>query len=264
MIYRQMNARDLSALTELWLCCFEESREAVDLFFKRNLSDTHGYLAEHENQPIAALYLIDCTLCGKKAHYLCGAATLPAYRGKGIMSALVEFALDDAKRRGDSFSALLPADDGLYRFYARLGYLPNGAASSVTLNAEDGTFEPGEPDAARLQAVCNGDNFLLWNKDFVDFAAQYYACYGVRVLKSRNALAFCEQDGGHTVVFYAIYNDIKELKALLYQNGVRRFTLIGGGENPLFQKAQPYRCGMIRPLDNTALPKQFYIGITLS
>ena len=264
MIYRQMNARDIPALTELWLCCFEEDREAVKLFFKRNLSDTHGYLAEHEHQPIAALYLIDCTLCGKKAHYLCGAATLPAYRGKGIMSALVEFALSDAKLRGDSFSTLLPADEGLYRFYARLGYLPNGAAASVSLNAEKGEIAPGEPETALLQTSCHHDNFLLWNKDYIAFAEKYYSCYGVKIFKSRNALAFCEQDSERTDVLYAIYNDIKELKALLYQNGVRKFTLLGAAESPLLQNAQPFRCGMLRALDNSKISEHFYIGITLS
>ena len=264
MIYRQMNARDLPALTELWLTCFDESREAVELFFKRNLSDTHGYLAEHENQIVAALYLIDCTLCGKKAHYLCGAATLPAYRGKGIMSALVEFALDDAKKRGDSFSALLPADDGLYNFYARLGYVPIGSAACVSLNAEKGEVTKGEPDFERLQTACYHDNFLLWNKEYIAFAEKYYSCYGTRVFKSRNALAFCEQDGEDAGVFYAVYNDIKELKTLLYQNGIRQFRLTGGGENPLFQGAEPKRCGMLRVLDGSPAPEHFYIGITLS
>lgn len=264
MIYRQMNARDIPALSELWLSCFEESREAVELFFKRNLSYTHGYLAGYENRPVAALYLIDCTLCGKKAHYLCGAATLPEYRGKGIMSALVEFALSDAKLRGDSFSTLMPADDGLYRFYSRLSYSPNGSAASVKLSAEQNETAQGKPDIEQLQTTCYKDNFLLWNKQFVDFAARYYSCYGTRVLKSRNVLAFCEQDGEHADVFYAVYNDIKELKALLFQNGVRQFRLIGGAENPLFQNAEPFRCGMIRALNNAPLPNHFYIGITLS
>ena len=42
--------------------------------------------------------------------------------GFGIMAALIGHALKDAADRGDRYSLLLPADEPLYRYYARFGY----------------------------------------------------------------------------------------------------------------------------------------------
>lgn len=266
MEYRRSKTEDVPQLLALWLTCFSEKEEAAELFFKRNLSYTRGYLAADKGNPIAALYLVDCTLCGKRAHYLCGAATLPQYRKRGVMSALIQYALTDAKQRGDSYSVLLPANDGLYDFYARLGYQPKCTACTVTVacdEAADG-IPTGTPDFQRLQAECNQDKFLLWNNSFIQFAKDYYACYGVHSIQSENAFALYEQNGDFAEVFYAIYNDIKELKTLLSEKGVRRFSLTGGGENPLFQHAERVACGMIRPLGQDSVPDEIFIGITLS
>ena len=132
--FRQTAARDVPQLSDLWLACFEDTPQAVKLFFERNKSDLHGYAATEDGAVIAAVYLIDCTLNGRQAHYLCGAATLPSHRKRGVMSALIDYALGDAAARGDSFSVLLPANDGLYRFYARLGYQKGCTAHALTLD----------------------------------------------------------------------------------------------------------------------------------
>ena len=67
-------------LKKLWLDCFEEKIEAVDLFFNRCLDFTSIYTASIEDKPVAMLYLVHSTLNGKKAHYLCCAATSLDYR----------------------------------------------------------------------------------------------------------------------------------------------------------------------------------------
>jgi predicted acetyltransferase len=54
--------------------------------------------------------------------YICGAATLPAFRGRGIMGELLSDSFDEMKQRGDSFSSLIPASDSLYSYYERFGY----------------------------------------------------------------------------------------------------------------------------------------------
>ena len=265
MIYRSAESGDIPRLCGLWLSCFDEKPEAAKCFFERNLSDTHGYLAEENGEIIAAVYLIDCRLRGQRAHYLCGAATKPSHRGRGVMSRLIGFALDDAVRRGDRFSTLLPADEGLYRFYAQLGYT---AGCEVRTRAFDcGAESPasaGEPDTQALQRLCCKDRSLFWDQSFIDFAGRYYGCYGVKTLKSAYALAFADCDNGCADVFYALYNDISELKSLLSAEGVRRFSLAGCGENPLFSGAPAKKYGMIKSLTDENPPDGVYIGITLS
>ncbi len=262
--YRKAYAEDVIQLKKLWLSCFSEREEAAELFFIRNSDTYHGYCACDGSNIISALYLIDCTLCGKKAHYLCGAATLPWYRKQGIMSELIEFALADAEARGDCFSALLPANEKLYGYYAARGYNPIGAACTAGFNCDkqDG-YSEGKPDFEELQKARFTDKFLLWNNNYIAFAEEYYACYGVRSVKSENVFALYEPKGDCADVFYAAFNDLKELKVLLHAQGVRRFSLTGSPMDPLFKNVKPEKRGMLRSLGDSDLPDGFYIGITL-
>ena len=264
---RAIGKSDLPRLLGLWCDCFSEKEETARLFFERNLSDTHGYLAEENGAPIAAVYLVGCTLCGKPAHYLCGAATRREYRGRGVMTALIDFALRDAQRRGDCYSVLLPASEGLYRFYGRMGYVPCGAVCRKTMTTDGGkpVDRAGEPDWEALQQRCHKDKFLLWNKNYIRFAAAYYACYGVTVLQNAHVFALLEQNGAAADVFYAVYDSIEELKYTLSAAGVRRFTLTGCAEAPLFSGCEAQRCGMAKSLQGGCeLPGRVFIGLTMN
>ncbi len=155
--FSKTDKTDLPALKALWLTCFEEDERAAELFFERTMSFTHAYKATENGEFIAAVYLVGCTLNGRQAHYLCGAATRPDCRNRGVMSGLIRFALDDAKNRGDVFSVLFPADEGLYRFYSRLGYLAKCTARTRRLTRADlgDTQNPGcgTPDTDVLQKL---------------------------------------------------------------------------------------------------------------
>lgn len=268
IVYRKAQPRDVPPLKALWLQCFQEKEAAVTLFFAESPPFGNAYLAERGTEIIAAVYLLDCMLCGEPAHYLCGAATLPACRGKGVMTVLIDTALRDAARRGNRYSVLLPADDGLYDFYARMGYLPLGAVCRKE-------FDCGEALAAqersalreweKLQMVCHRDSFLLWNQKEIDFAGRYYACYGVHMIQNGCVVALYEQNGSSAEVFYAAYTSLEELKRQLAAVGVRRFTLTGSAANPDFAGCQPQIHGMVKPLrQDITLPRHVFIGLTLS
>lgn len=247
---------DTAALKDVWLTCFEEAPQAADLFFERNINHLHGYKATQDGAIIAAVYLIDCTLCGRQAHYLCGAATLPEHRGQGVMSRLIDFALRDAKGRGDVYSILYPANEGLYDFYARLGYQPNGTVRTLSLSRED--LDDSTPLA------CDSGNAIEWYRETVDFAQDYYGVYGAKTLTSPNALVMLEQDGDAAFVIYAIYKEKQDLFAVLRTVGAERTILTGSSGNPLFADAPDERCGMLRALTDDPSPDDVYIGITLS
>ena len=232
--FSKTDKTDLPALKALWLTCFEEDERAAELFFERTMSFTHAYKATENGELIAAVYLVGCTLNGRQAHYLCGAATRPDCRNRGVMSGLIRFALDDAKNRGDVFSVLFPADEGLYRFYSRLGYL------------------------AKLQKLSLKNNFLFWNKDFVAFASDYYGVYGVKTARSENAFAIYSLKGRTATVYYSIYNEIKELKSLLSTIKADTYIITGTGANPLLAGAKREICGMLRPLTNENPPDDVF------
>ena len=266
--FSETEKNDISGLKALWLSSFEEDEKAADLFFERIMSFTHAYKAEENGELIAAVYLVDCTINGGRAHYLCGAATRRDYRGKGVMSGLITFALDDAKRRGDKFSVLYPANEGLYRFYGRLGYLAKCTSRTRRITRADlcGAEKPtcGTPDTDRMQRSTFENNFLFWNKEYVSFASEYYGVYGVKTACSAGALAIYTVENRTATVFYSIYNDIKELRSLFSTIEADAYIITGTGANPLLAGEKREICGMLRPLTNQNPPDDVYIGITLN
>lgn len=273
--YKTAGSGDIRELKKLWLSCFEDSRGAAELFFERNKNTYHAYAATADGKIVSALYLIDCKLGGENAHYLCGAATLPEYRKRGIMSALIEYSLNDAKSRGDCFSVLLPANAELYRFYSAHGYRTSCAVSVARITREqllvrEGLDLPADEhqsfdcDFEDLQSGFKKNNFLYWNNNYIRFAIDYYACYGVKTVYSKNALAIFEEENGVCNVFYTIYNDIKELKFLLLSNTEAKYFVIFGkcGEE-FFDNSKKEKYGMARALSSKSLPNDIYIGITL-
>ena len=266
--FQKTEKEDISELKKLWIDCFFDLHEATELFFNRIMSFTNGYKAVDEDKIIAAVYLVDCTLNGKKAHYLCGAATSPEYRKRGIMSRLIEYALADAEQRGDAYSLLFPANDGLYDFYARLGYESKCTARKVTLTRKELGAERAvneeKPNFEELQTQCLKNNFLLRNNNFINFAIEYYSCYGAKAVYSKNAFAIYELDRDCAEVNYCIYNDIKELKSLFLSIKADKYILTGKSNNPLFAECKSEKYGMIKPLGGAEIPDDTYIGITLN
>ncbi|MBQ3417966.1 MAG: GNAT family N-acetyltransferase [Ruminococcus sp.] len=263
-VYRTHTDRDLPQLKKIWLSCFEEKEEAAELFFERNKGSFHAYVCEEDGGLVSALYLIDCILNGEKAHYLCGAATLPEYRGRGSMSALIAYALDDAKRRGDCFSLLFPASDSLYGFYAKYAYQPSCAVKSAELDTDtERKQRVGFPDLHTLQTEYADKNSLFWDDGFIRFAADYYGCYGAKTAQSADAFAIFQPDGDFAEVYYALYSDIEALKALLADQGVKRFRLMTAADDPLLKGKITKPFGMILPLCGGRAPENVFIGITL-
>ena len=85
---KRFEGDDFTELKNLWLRVFDENEEALELFFNRNKMSFVPYCSTCNGKIISALYLLPCTLNGENAHYLCGAATAPEYRRRGIASAL--------------------------------------------------------------------------------------------------------------------------------------------------------------------------------
>lgn len=117
---------DIPELKSLYLSCFDEMPEAAEYMFSVMLSHENAYAAKSDSEIVSALYLLPCMVSvgdtQVKSHYLMGASTKEQYRGMGIMKRLICFALDSAKKFGDEFSVLKPAQPSLYSYYARLGY----------------------------------------------------------------------------------------------------------------------------------------------
>lgn len=274
--FEKNNYEYIPLLKKLWLDCFEEKSEAVDLFFERCMDFTSIYTASVEKKPIAMLFLVHSTLNGKKAHYLCSAATQGEYRNLGIMSRLIDFALADSHKNGDIYSLLFPANEKLYSYYERLGYKALCSASRKVFSREElrrfaDNRQSNLPlensyNYEELQRLCLKDNFLFQNNKFISFATDYYSLYDCETVKSDNCFALIDEDNGTADVFYSLYTDFSVLAEKILKNTTaKRFVFTGNPDSEIYNNSIIEKYGMIKSLDNNEkIPENTYIGITLS
>ena len=113
-------------LIKLWSEVFGDDLSYIELFFQKQYSRCETFCFIVDNKIISAFYLLPCYLSYKEKNYngryLYAAATFEKYRGKQIMSQLIEEAKVYCKNNDLDFLALLPADEGLYNYYSRFGF----------------------------------------------------------------------------------------------------------------------------------------------
>ena len=114
---------DTGEIRALWDSCFPEEPEFSDLFFAKMFkSDTCLVLREDGIiKAMAQMLPYELKDVGKVT-YIYGAATHPDFRRQGLMRRLLEASFELDKKRGFAASILIPANEALYGFYARLGY----------------------------------------------------------------------------------------------------------------------------------------------
>ncbi len=246
--YRKADQNDIIKLKSLWINTFDEDETAVNIFFDNTMSYTSVYCAESDDKIVSAVYLIHCKLNDKKAHYLCGASTDKSYRKMGIMSKLIKYALDDSE---DEYSLLFPANESLYGFYEKLGYLPNCNAKRCKISKQE-----------LLNIEFSSENILIQNNNFIDFAESYYSYYGIKVLRNEKAILFADEKDDYTDIFYLDYTDANALKALVSKlNSDKLITTLKSDVN---FDGEIIKYGMIKSLKSEDTPQNVYIGITLN
>lgn len=118
-------------MMELWKDTFHDSSRYIKLVFDTYFKPENVFTVYSGDLLIAALlgveyyFQIDDVNEEKtylKGLYLCGLATHPAFRKRGIMSGLMEEAERKAKERGYDLTFLIPANSHLREYYERKGY----------------------------------------------------------------------------------------------------------------------------------------------
>lgn len=105
----------------LWQEAFQDSREDIE-FFIDNVKNAKCLMYYENGEAASMLYLIDCNI-GK---YIYAACTLEKYRGKGLMTKLLESC---------NFKVcLIPANDGLVKYYKDRGLKSEVPIHSIKFN----------------------------------------------------------------------------------------------------------------------------------
>jgi predicted acetyltransferase len=116
----------VNQLKRLWKKVFNDNERYIELFFGRKYRDEETLLYVEGGSVKSMLFFprYEIKAYGRvyRAGYICGAATIPEYRGRGLMTMLLDRAFDVMSERGDTFSVLIPGEKELYAFYSKYGY----------------------------------------------------------------------------------------------------------------------------------------------
>lgn len=135
----------------LWELSFPtDSAEFLDFYFSRVAKAENTYIEYNEaGEAIAHIGIqryghgIDEDL---KLAYVAGACTRPEARGKGIMQALMHRVITIERGKGTSALILIPADEGLRKYYNKhFGFCNAATRSRLSLNAYLELLKQEEP-----------------------------------------------------------------------------------------------------------------------
>lgn len=118
----------LRGMKELWKDTFHDSEEYVDLVFDSYFNPDYIEYHEVNGRVVSALLGIPYKFGNDKytvnGVYLCGLATDPKFRKKGIMGELLDRINERMDKKGYAFTFLIPANEGLKRYYIDCQYIP--------------------------------------------------------------------------------------------------------------------------------------------
>lgn len=123
-----MNSENLkSRMSQLWKNTFHDSDSYISLVFDNYFDPKFAEFEEDNGEVIAGLigipYEFGNAESKLKGLYLCGLATHPHYRSRGIMTQMLNRINRKAKENGFAFTFLIPSDEGLRKYYRDRDYV---------------------------------------------------------------------------------------------------------------------------------------------
>lgn len=207
---RLADLNDKNGLINLWNEAFGDSIESIEFFLNARFNPGNTLIAEDNGKIISMLFLFEGKVaCGDgifDAYYLYAAATLKAYRGRGIMAEMLKSAKNLAVQRNVDLICLKPADDRLFDYYEKHGYKSVFSIKTVTLHGNfsalcnlSGKDNCADYSEARENVFGQFGRFI-WDCNAVKFATEYHKFFGGKIFESRNGyLLYIQNDDVYSV-----------------------------------------------------------------
>jgi predicted acetyltransferase len=128
-------------MKDLWKRCFDDSDEFVDMYFRLRYSEETSLCIKSGDTAVSSLqmpcYAMTFEGAEIRAAYISGACTHPDFRGKGMMARLLAESFGRMVQQHIPLSILIPANRGLFDYYARAGYASAFFRSRIEQNLSD-------------------------------------------------------------------------------------------------------------------------------
>ena len=248
MNFRNAKKTDKNELYRLWESAFGDSENDIERFFESVISYENVTVCCDGKKIVSMLSLLPARIAFPDAESVNGfcvyaAATDKQYRKRGIMSALLDFSAELAKKRNADMLFLHPANEKLYSYYEK-----NGFKRAFYLGNE-----------IHLSEIKDGFSYpyVAWNEQVLRLSE--YFCEDKTFL-CEYGYADYSQENGRIRVNTFLSSDIKSLLGRLSEETGCKDIFVRLPEADL-SKAQPQ--GMIRCLNNKTYDNNIYLGITL-
>lgn len=172
---------DLQGIVAVWKEAFGDSEKDIRFFLDAQYKPENTVVYDSGGEIASVLFLIDGDMRIKgidyPSYYLYAACTLRKFRGRGIMSEMLEFSKKLAFKRNKYFIALKPGEDSLYNYYSKFGYKP-------VFTKKKAVFDIIEPIEYNSNII-DYDRFR-WSDKSIEFAVEHHKYYGGNVILKDN------------------------------------------------------------------------------
>ncbi|NLL46144.1 MAG: GNAT family N-acetyltransferase [Clostridiales bacterium] len=137
--FRFSQEQDRPRLKEVWKISFGDSDELIDRFLD-HFGVNAGIVGECGGDIVSAAYILPTDGLVMKDNsrrscsYLYAISVLPDYRGNGLGKEITLAAVEYSSRLGYEYTVLKPSDEGLFDFYASLGFTEFSYANELSFS----------------------------------------------------------------------------------------------------------------------------------
>lgn len=234
MIIRLSEKDDIKGIVSLWHEAFGDSEEEIMFFIDNKYIPENTVIAECDGEIASVLFLLEGEMSIKgikyPSYYLYAACTSKKFRGRGIMSGLLDEAKKIAFLREYDFICLMPGEKSLFDFYEKHGYKTVFSKKIFTVNynniLKQNIFKIYKKSnlpcsEIRNQAFAEFD-FFRWDEQSTEFAFEHTKLYNGNVFQNCNGYCLYTVDDGvvHVKEFAFTHLNLLEIaQFIMAENG---------------------------------------------
>ncbi len=241
-----------SSLKKLWADTFGDNEEYINLLFDYDYTPAECFAEISDGEVISVLYLLKGHIVAEgnafEGRYLYAAATDVKHRGKGIMAKLIKEAQEYVKKNKLSFICLVPADEGLYGYYARFGF---EAVMKNYVSVADNIDLDSQEDSVILKEYLylrNGLSLPYFSFDEEEwrYALSCLDYAGYSFLKNTDDSYYIIDDGKEEVLEYiSSKNNLKQNTEILLNKIPSGTTIVSPYDLSEFCQSRENKFGMV-------------------
>lgn len=245
MQFLKAKTEDMPQVKALWTQMFDDGTQGFCEFVFSSTANENFYIAKDGDKVVSMLIaMADMEYKGKKGFYLYSACTLPEYRGRGIMGALVQYTLEEQRKNGKTFCVLKPAEESLFDFWVKLGFTNVTNIRKCQLEIKKNIWTNAQFDivtASRFKAMrekfCDEPFVHYTAKGYETFAYSHYISGGSTAeTEDAYAVYYVEGDNLRVVELMAVSTNhaTKLLQAIRERTGCEKATVFLSPQSNLF------------------------------